>query len=133
MSRENVELVTRAIRAAAARPKPDFETMNALFHPDHVLVPLTSQIDVKEVRGGRGYQTFLREPPVSWNADLEGAVDVGGNKVLCVLSARYRGSTSGAEVEQRTWVVATVRDGRVSRTEVYTNPAEALEAAGLRE
>jgi hypothetical protein len=37
MSRENVELVTRAMRAATARPKPDFATMNALFHPDRFM------------------------------------------------------------------------------------------------
>jgi hypothetical protein len=33
----------------------------------------------------------------------------------------------------RQWAVATVRDGRVFRTEIYSDPAEALEAVGLRE
>jgi hypothetical protein len=28
------------VLAATARPKPDFETLGALYHPDHVLVPL---------------------------------------------------------------------------------------------
>ena len=144
MSRENVEVVRRAIRAATVRPKPDFATMNALFHADHVFVPAISAIEAEEVRGGRGYQAFLREhgqagldhpgeAPVSWEADLEGAVDVGGNKVLGVVTARYRGSASGVEFEQRQWIVATVRDGRVSRTESYSDPAEALEAVGRRE
>ena len=144
MSRENVELVTKAIRAATARPKPDFATMNALFHSDHVLVP-RSQFDTEEVRGGRGYQTFSREQGqpglsetpgeavMSWEADLEGAVDVSGDKVLCVMSARFRGSVSGVEVAERQWVVATVRAGQVSRTEIYSDPAEALEAVGLQE
>jgi hypothetical protein len=142
MSQENVELVTRAVRAATARPKPDFATMNALFHPDHVLVP--TALDIDEVRGGRGYQAFLREAPpglsatpaeapMSWEADLDGAVDVSGDKVLCVLSARFRGSASGVQVSERQWAVATVRDGRVFRTEIYSDPAEALEAVGLRE
>lgn len=144
MSRENVELVTRAVRAATARPKPDFATMNALFHPDHVFVPRNT-FDTDEVRGARGYQAHLREQgqaglseapaeaAVSWEADLEGAVDVSGDKVLCVVSARFRGSASGAELSERQWVVVTVRDGQVSRTEMYSDPAEALEAVGLRE
>jgi ketosteroid isomerase-like protein len=143
MSQENVDLVTRAIRGATARPKPDFATMNALFHPDHVLVPRA--LDIDEVRGARGYQAFLREQAqagllespaeaaISWEGDLEGAVDVSGDKVLCVFSARYRGSASGAQVSQRQWAVATVRDGQVSRTEIYSDPSEALEAVGLRE
>lgn len=63
---------------------------------------------------------------------FDGAVDVGGSKVLCVFTAQFRGPTSGAEFEQRTWAVATVRGGRVVRTEVYTDPAKALEAAGLK-
>src|SRR5438876_318957 len=60
MSQENVELVITAMRAAWARPKPDFATMNEVFHPDHVLVPLTT-IDTDEVRGARGYQAYLRQ------------------------------------------------------------------------
>ena len=43
MSRENLDLALRAMRAACAQPKPDFETMNALFDPDHVLVPIAAR------------------------------------------------------------------------------------------
>jgi ketosteroid isomerase-like protein len=143
MSTENLDLVTRALRATQTRPKPDFATINALFHPDHVLVPQQSQIESEEFRGARGFQAFMREQgqpglsdgageaPVSWESDLEGAVDVGSDKVLAVATTRYRGAASGAELEQRTWYVVTVRDGRVFRTEVYSDPAKALEAASL--
>src|SRR5436309_1805253 len=104
MSRESLELVTRAMRAATTRPKADFATMNAVFHPDHVFVPLTT-FDTSEVRGARGYQTYQREQsgpssrageaPVSWEVDLEGFVDVGPDKVLCVATLRTRGFASG--------------------------------------
>jgi ketosteroid isomerase-like protein len=118
--------------------------MNEVFDPNHVFVPLNT-IDTDEVHGGRGWQTFLREQvqaghsgrageaSTSWEADLRGAVDVGPDQVLCVLTLRVRGSASGIDIAQRTWVVATVRGGRVSRTEHYFKPAEALEALGLRE
>jgi ketosteroid isomerase-like protein len=141
MSKENVDLVMRALRAATARPKADFATVNALFHPDHILVPLGMTVGGDEVKGGRGYKSFLREQgqsgfadsaseaPIAWESDIETAVDVGANKVLAVGQTRFRGSTSEVEVDQRTWLVATVRDGKVFRTELFTDPAEALEAA----
>lgn len=134
MSQENLELAMKAIRATTARPKPDFATMNEVFHPDHTFVPILGQIEEAEFRGGRGYQQFLREQagsdaPMSWESDFKGAVDVGNHKVLAVTDARYRGATSGVEIAQRTWVVMTVRDGRILRTEIYLDPAEALNAA----
>lgn len=139
-----MELVTRALRAVFARPEPGFATMNEVFDPNHVFVPLNT-IDTGEVHGGLGWQTFLREQvqaghsgrageaSTSWEADLQGAVDVGPDQVLCVLALRVRGSASGVDIAQRTWVVATVRGGRVSRTEHYSNPVEALKAAGPSE
>jgi ketosteroid isomerase-like protein len=143
MSRENIELASRAMRAVSARPKPDFATVNEVFHPDHVFVPVQGQLEGEEYRGARGSQQFFRtsgvqgeasDAPLSWVAtDLEGAVDVGNRKVLLVTNASYRGSASGIEFEQRNWVVMTVRDGRISRTEVYADPAAALEAVGLSE
>jgi ketosteroid isomerase-like protein len=142
MSREDIELATRAIRAVAARPKPDFETMNEVFDPDHVYVPTTRAIDAEEYRGGRGYQQFLREEggnigasdaALVWDeADLEGAIDVGNHKVIAVTAARFHGTGSGVEFEQRIWVVMTVRNGRICRSESYTDPTEALKA-GLSE
>jgi ketosteroid isomerase-like protein len=34
-------------------------------------------------------------------------------------------------VDQRVWMVMSLRDGKASRTEVYTDRERALEAAGL--
>jgi hypothetical protein len=102
MSKENLDLVKSALTAATALPKPDFATVNRLFHPDHLLVTLYRHIEAEEVRGGRGYQAFLREQgplglsestgdaPMSWETDFEGAVDVGRDKVLAVASGSSR-------------------------------------------
>jgi ketosteroid isomerase-like protein len=143
MSREELELATRAIRAVSARPKPDFATMNEVFHPDHVFVPVFRQLEGEEFHGARGAQQFFEssgvhtetsDAPMSWEgSDFEGAVDVGNHKVLVVANARYHGSASGIEFEQRFWVVMTVRDGRIARTETYTDPAAALATVGLSE
>jgi hypothetical protein len=56
MSQENLDLVVRATQAALKRPKPDFETVNALYHPDHVLVPLAANtLGEGEAKGAEGY------------------------------------------------------------------------------
>ena len=140
MPNPDVELVLRALRAAAARPKPDFATMNQLFHPEHVLIGLQT-LDTGEFVGAREWQAGLREvahpghavptegAPLSWEADIEAAVDVGAGKVLAVGSTSFRGASSGAEVMQRFWAVSTVRAGLVTRTETFTDPALALHAA----
>ena len=55
MSQENLELVVRATEASLERPKPDFETINTLYHPDHVLVPLTANaLGEAEAKGAAG-------------------------------------------------------------------------------
>jgi ketosteroid isomerase-like protein len=140
MSREELELVTRAMRAVSARPKPDFATMNEVFHPDHVFVPVFGQIEGAEYHGARGSQEFFREvlpspdtktsdAAMSGESDFEGAIDVGNHKVIAVHTGRYRGTASGVEVEQRLWTVMTVRNGRISRSEVFHDPTDALRAA----
>jgi ketosteroid isomerase-like protein len=49
--------------------------------------------------------------------------------------AKWRGSgkVSGADAEWRHGAVWTLRDGKVTSIISYPDPAEALEAAGLRE
>jgi hypothetical protein len=45
MSQENVEIVQRACAAAWRRPKPDFDTLNALAHPDHEMFTVQSLVE----------------------------------------------------------------------------------------
>jgi ketosteroid isomerase-like protein len=136
MSQENLELVVRAMQAVLARPKPDFETVNALYDPDHVLVPLAAHtFGEGEAHGAQGYKAWLEQTDdaLSWHGDLKGAVDVGPDKVLVVTLNRFQGASSGIETEERLWSVVTVTDGKLTRTDVYLNPVKALEAAGLSE
>jgi ketosteroid isomerase-like protein len=130
MSEADREIALEAYTAATARPTPDFETVNRLFDPDHVLVPLTAQVDSREVRGAAGFRDFsdMRD----WEGEIEGAVDIGRGRVLLVTQGHYRGSASGASVPLRSWIVATLRSGKVLRTEIYRDPAQALEV-GLAE
>ena len=136
MSQENLDLVVRATKAALKRPKPDFETVNALYHPEHVLVPLAANtLGEGEAKGAAGYKAWLQQTDdaVSWEGDLKGAVDVGPDKVLVVTQARFKGASSGIETEERAWSLVTVTEGKLMRTDVFNDPIQALEAAGLSE
>jgi ketosteroid isomerase-like protein len=135
MSQENLELVTRAMQAALARPEPDFATVNELYASDHVFVPAGADIVESEAHGAPGFRAWREETQELLGAehDIHGAVDVGPDKVLVVTSTRFEGTASGFASEQRMWNVVTVAGGKVTRTEAYANSTEALEAAGLRE
>jgi ketosteroid isomerase-like protein len=124
-------VAVEAYTAATLRPKPDFETVNRLFHPEHVLVPLTAQLDTRDFQG---VAAFLDLPDLAdWSGTIEGAVDFGRGRVVLVTQGEYRGSSSGASVPLRSWIVASVRNGKVLRTEIYVDPVKALAAAGLPE
>lgn len=57
----------------------------------------------------------------------------GGDRVLVFVRVHGIGVGSGVEVEGRFAHLLTIRDGRVFRTEVYTDRGRALAAAGLEE
>lgn len=131
MSQESLDLVVRAIKAATKQP-PDFETVNALYHPEHVFVPLeASALGGADATGAHGYRAWLERTGdvVEWEADLKGAIDVGPGKVIAVTANRFEGASSGVATEDRVWCVVTVTDGKITRTEAYLTPAKALEAA----
>lgn len=136
MSQKNLDLVTAAFRAAIARPKPDFATMNELFAPDHVLVPAFAGLGEVEYMGKDWYSQFISESPnepLSWEeSELEGALDVAADTVLAVFSSRFRGASSGVEMEYRVWGVVRIRNGKIGRTEFYSDPDDALDAARSR-
>jgi ketosteroid isomerase-like protein len=140
MSQHNLDLVVRAIRAAIARPKPDYETINELYSADHVLVPAGVETGLEnEGRGAEAFREWRRhldEFVANAEHELRGAVDIGSDKVLAVTTSRGEGRTSGAPAELRIWNVGnvvTVVGGKVVRTEAYSDSRKALEAAGLRE
>jgi ketosteroid isomerase-like protein len=136
MSQENLDLVKRAMTAVNARPRPDFETINAIYSPDHVFVPVDSgKLGGDERVGAEGYRAWLDEnlSTLPWEAQLEGAVDLGLDKVLVVQSIHFRGASSGIDLDERMWIVFHTSEGKIMRSEAFLDPTEALEAAGLSE
>ena len=95
---------------------------------DHVFVPAGGG---GEVEGRRGYMRWFRDisEVMPMRFEASGAIDCGPGKAIGVISTHYRSATSGVESVQRMWLVFTVKDGRVVRSEAYTDPDAALEAA----
>jgi ketosteroid isomerase-like protein len=137
VSQENLEIARRALTAAMRTP-PDVATVDALFHRDHVFVDrqYDSVEGEREWVGARGFQehTALREE--AWSelgVEIDDVRALDDDRVLLVASMSGRGRQSGAPFQVERCFLATVRAGRVVRTEFHASPKEALKAVGLEE
>jgi ketosteroid isomerase-like protein len=61
------------------------------------------------------------------------ALHDAGDKVVAVLRQSGRSKLNGMPVEMSLAQVWTLRDGKQTRMEMYSDPAEALEAAAPRD
>jgi ketosteroid isomerase-like protein len=137
MSQENVELVRRAVAAIFRRPRPDFAAVNALYHPEHEQIPIESRVEGRSrLRGARGFREFLDSSSETWEwweASAEEVRDIGDDRVLVAGVFTALGKRGGVPVEERFAMVVTVHDGKVTRTETFSSPEEALKAVGLQD
>ena len=131
MSRESVELIQRMYEAFY---RGDFDGALAYYDPE-VEVDASMRVD-EGIGHGRDavYAMVARWLGAwdEWREEIEEMRDLGG-QVLVVSKQRGRAKGSGIEVETRYAVLYEIRDGKITRLAIYSKPAEALEAAGLRE
>ena len=130
MTNENVEAVRRAYQAYS---EGDLAAARSAYSEDTVW-------DVSRFRPDEGVHTGLdelardlgswRETWTEHSFSLEQAVDAG-DRIVVVIQESGRGTSSGAPVTIRYGQVITVRDGKITETVVYRDPADAFEAAGL--
>ena len=132
MSQENVEIVRGAYR--------EFERGN--FWVAEIFDPSVRVVWLDAIAGGeletvgleRMAQT-MKEWVRSWEQVTQVAERLidAGEQVVAISEWRGRGKTSGVLTTWRYGAVWTLRDGKVISLVSYTDPAEALEAVGLRE
>ena len=135
MSEGNAEIVRRAFEAGLRRPKPDFATVNALFHPDHVLESMTSRVEGRDFQGGRGFREWLADMDQtweSWEVRIDRVTEIDDERVLMVTVTSAR-SKRGISLTQDSGFIVTIRDGRIVRTENPGSVERALEIAGPSE
>jgi ketosteroid isomerase-like protein len=133
MSRENVELVRRRYEQLAATG----EYVAGVHTPDFVwdMSNFRGWPEQQTYEGVEGARVFLRdwlEAWDDWELEVEALHDAG-DKVVAIVRQRGRSKTSGLLVDMAFGQVFTIRDGKLARMEMYADPVEALEAAGLSE
>jgi ketosteroid isomerase-like protein len=85
--------------------------------------------------GVEGAQRFLDDWTSAWDdweIEIQETYDAG-EKVVVVAHQGGRARTTGMAVDMvfaQTW---TIRDGRLTRMDMYSDPSEALKAVGLEE
>jgi ketosteroid isomerase-like protein len=131
MPSEHIEAARRAYEAFRAG---DMESLLREVHPD-VEVSDPERAGAGPFRGHDAYLAWLAEWMESWESyevDVEALVDAG-DKVVALAHQRGRARGSGIEIDAGTAALHAFRDGKISFYRLYTDRAEALEAAGLRD
>jgi ketosteroid isomerase-like protein len=131
MSQENVE----RIREGYEQWKETREFNFSLIHPEIEWVFIDMAGKPLSFHGHAGFGTWLDRMHEGWE-DLwwepDRLIDAG-DQVVAVVTAHLRGRGSGIDLEVPLGNLWTIRDGLAVRFEMFLNPAEALEAAGLSE
>jgi hypothetical protein len=157
MSEENVEIVRRFLLPgidmvalfgnpellAATREglepfvEPEFETVG-----DPNAIPMGPNTGVEGgprnlfAKGVDGFLNFWRDwlsAWESWNLGPPEFIDVDENRVLVSYEVRARSKTDQVEVTIEAANLMTLRNGKLTRLELFFNREKALEAAGLSE
>jgi ketosteroid isomerase-like protein len=83
--------------------------------------------------GVEGVEAFLREwtaPWEDWELHVEELL-ASGEKVVALVRQHGRSRSGGVEVDMSFAQIWTVHEGKQTRMEMYSDPAEALAAVGL--
>jgi ketosteroid isomerase-like protein len=130
MSKENVEIVVRMLRAWG---KGERESAREAYHADVVMIrPI---IDSRVTHGLSAMEEANEAWRRSWEdfrLDIEEAFDAG-DSVVAIVRQHGVGKDTGAEVELLTYGVFKLRNSKIIRAEFFDSKTAALEAAGLSE
>jgi len=131
VSHENVQLVRRAYEQfdatghfVAELATPDFVWDMSNFH---------GWPEQQAYQGSAGAEVFLTAWAAAWDdweLDVEAFHDAG-DKVVVLVRQHGRSKAAGMPVDMSFAQVWTIRDGRQSRMDMYSEPDEALKAVGL--
>jgi len=133
MSRENVEIMRRAIKAFSD------EGVDAALEYCDPEIEWWAPPEWLEDRLYKGHEG-VRELAAFWSQqfdqyqlDREKFIDLGDDQVLALLHQRGRIKGSRNRIEQPIGYIAHIREGKLTEVHVYFSWEATLEAAGLRE
>jgi ketosteroid isomerase-like protein len=127
------DLLALAQRGLEAFNTRDVDGLLALAREDVELVPFRAALHGQSYRGESGVRRWLADVAEDW--DDWRVVDVqfrrSGDRVLTLGRICARSRATGMQVETPAGFVTEYRDGRIQRLVSYSDPAEAMRAAGL--
>jgi ketosteroid isomerase-like protein len=131
MSEENVEIVRQAVAAINDR---DVERYLALCAPDVELISPVAAIEGASVGAGgiREFFAGVDEAASEFHLQVESLDQLPDGRVLASLHVRME-SRGGVALTQPIFNVYALAGGKLSRVEVFSDHAAALEALGLSE
>ena len=140
MSEENVEIARRLYSIApdaAGLVRGDYDDVFLdYFHPDFELVPPSAYPDTGPPRGQEGFRRWYRQIDEiwdDWRLRCRAGFFDAGTQVVVFVRVSGTAKQSGAALAISAAHVVTLRNGRITRAEVFLDRSEALEAAGLSE
>ena len=137
MSRENVEVVRRAIEASRS---DDLDARRqegvALWDPACQYTSVMAALEPATYHGHEGlrrYWTDLAKRWSQWRSEPEEILAVSPDTVVATFRFHAIGKDSGVPVQARLGSVFVLSSGKLLRGRTYLSPEEASEAVGLRE
>jgi ketosteroid isomerase-like protein len=130
VSERNVEIANKALAAFNAG---DWELAESLYRPDAEALAPEGWPEAEDSQGWIAIRRQFERLKDSWSEDhyeLHFASAVDESKVLQHGIWRIRGHGSGIEGEIETWILSTIREGKVSRVEFFLDEGQAKQAAG---
>jgi ketosteroid isomerase-like protein len=128
----NAEVVERL---ADAFERGDMEDSLACLDPEIELHPIRARLEGTSYVGHEGWRRMVAD----WDSDWEGlrleqrTLHEQGNVVVAVGRFIARGRTSGVELDVPIGLVYRLREGKIARVDSFTDPNQALRAAGIEQ
>jgi hypothetical protein len=126
----NTEVVERLIKAFE---DGDIEAALAELHPEVEFLPIRAQLEGTSYRGHDGYRRVIADFEEDWE-DLRlppERIHEAGDRVVVSGRMVARGKASGVELDIPLALLYELREGKVVRIESFSDPDEALRAAGV--
>jgi ketosteroid isomerase-like protein len=133
MSQKNVEIVRQALLATSGG---DFDAAQTAFDPsvEWDMSGVVGWVEQEVYRGPQVWK-FLeawRQSWEGWHFEVEEVGEANG-QVFAGIHEWAKGAETSATVDQRRYLVSTLRDRRIVRVRIFSDKQQALEAVGLAE
>lgn len=133
MSHDDLEVVRRFYDAYNAR---DPDAWPSLVADEFRFQSAFVGIEGRVYEGATGFSRYFADLDEAWehfSLELRDVREAGPDRVLGLMQVHGRGRASGVEIDPSIAAVFHLREGKLVELQTFMDPAEALEAVGLRE